>query len=77
MGKKFGCDPVNEAPDLLKLAKKLNLKVVGISFHVGSSCEDYEVYVGAIKAARTLFEIALGMGFEFHYLDLGGWLTKR
>lgn len=72
LGKKFGCDPVTEVPELLKLAKSLDLKVVGISFHIGSSCEDYDVYCEAIKVSRNIFRTAATVGYELHILDLGG-----
>lgn len=72
LGRKFGSDPILEAPQLLKLAKSYNLNVVGISFHIGSSCEDYEAYGGAIKACRRLFEFGSEIGFNFKVLDIGG-----
>lgn len=72
LGKKFGCNPTTEAPELLQLAKSFNLNVVGISFHIGSSCEDYDVYCEAIKVCREIFKIAEKIGFYFDMLDLGG-----
>lgn len=72
LGKKFGCNPTTEAPELLQLAKSFNLNVVGISFHIGSSCEDYDVYCEAIKVSRGIFNIAESLGFNFNILDLGG-----
>jgi ornithine decarboxylase len=72
LGKKFGANPISEAPALLKLAKSFNLNVVGISFHIGSSCEDYEVYCQAIKISRELFDHAGKIGFDFNILDIGG-----
>ncbi|CAO1307861.1 unnamed protein product [Diamesa tonsa] len=72
LGKKFGCDPHNEALDLLHLTQSLNLKVIGISFHIGSSCEDYESYEGALRVSRKIFDIAAKMGIHFRILDIGG-----
>lgn len=72
LGKKFGCDPETEAFVLLKLAEKLNLSVVGISFHIGSSCDDYDTYCKAIQVSRQIFELAGSLGFHFNILDLGG-----
>ncbi|KAG5674948.1 hypothetical protein PVAND_004892 [Polypedilum vanderplanki] len=72
LGKKFGSLPNTEAPELLKLAKSLNLNVIGISFHIGSSCEDYEVYCGAIAISRVLFQFAADIGYNFRILDIGG-----
>jgi ornithine decarboxylase len=73
LGKKFGCRPNDEAIELLKLAKNHNLNVVGLSFHIGSSCEDYEVYCEAIKVCKKLFIAASDVvGFDFKILDIGG-----
>lgn len=72
LGKKFGCNPRTEAPELLKLAKSFNLNIVGISFHIGSSCEDYDAYVEAIKVSREVFDVAREIGFKLTLLDLGG-----
>ncbi|XP_070505352.1 ornithine decarboxylase-like [Chironomus tepperi] len=72
LGKKFGCDPLTEAPKLLKAAKQMGLNVVGISFHVGSGCKDYPVYNKAIRFCRDLFDEAKGLGFELSVVDIGG-----
>jgi ornithine decarboxylase len=58
--------------ELLKLAKTLGLNVVGISFHIGSSCEDYDAYCQAIGVSRKLFTVASQMGFAFDLVDIGG-----
>lgn len=72
LGKKFGCDPEVEAVTLINLARDLGLNVVGISFHIGSSCEDFEGYAKAIEVSRQLYEVATSMGFQFRLLDIGG-----
>ncbi|XP_043685376.1 ornithine decarboxylase-like [Vespula pensylvanica] len=72
LGMKFGCDPTQEAPNLLRLASILNLDVVGISFHVGSGCQDPPVYQRAIHHARLLFDLASDLGFNPYLLDIGG-----
>lgn len=72
LGKKFGCDPVEEAPRLIKIASSLNLDVIGISFHVGSGCSDFPVYHKAISHARDLFDYGKQLGYEFNLLDIGG-----
>ncbi|KFB49765.1 AGAP011806-PA-like protein [Anopheles sinensis] len=70
LGKKFGCDPVNAAPTLLRKALQLRLNVVGISFHVGSDCEEHEVYYDAVKVSRDLFDFAKSIGYEMSLLDI-------
>ncbi|XP_034943938.1 ornithine decarboxylase 1-like [Chelonus insularis] len=72
LGMKFGCDPVCEAPNLLRLARMLNLDVIGISFHVGSGCQDPPVFYRAICHAKNLFDMAKDLDFKPYLLDLGG-----
>nr|CAD7459282.1 unnamed protein product [Timema tahoe] len=72
LGAKFGCDIITEAPRLIRAARFLGLEVVGISFHVGSGCEDPPVFRRGIAAARNLFDYASTLGYNFDYLDLGG-----
>ncbi|XP_055380091.1 ornithine decarboxylase 1-like [Condylostylus longicornis] len=72
LGKKFGCDPYTEAPKLMQLAKKLNLNIVGVSFHVGSDCLDYPIYEEAIKQSRKLVDLGNSLGFNMKVVDIGG-----
>ncbi|XP_052861232.1 ornithine decarboxylase 1-like [Anopheles cruzii] len=72
LGKKFGCDPVKDAPELLRRARALRMCVVGISFHVGSDCSEAEVYHEAVKVASGLFEYARSIGYCLSLLDVGG-----
>lgn len=72
LGNKFGCDPVTEAPEILRVARKLNINVVGVSFHVGSGCGEPASFRRAIAASRKLFDFAETLGFDFSLLDLGG-----
>ncbi|KAI1727086.1 pyridoxal-dependent decarboxylase, pyridoxal binding domain-containing protein [Ditylenchus destructor] len=70
---KFGCDYVKEAPSLLKLAHDMDMEIIGISFHVGSGCQDPHVYGKAIGIAHGLFEVGKSIGHKNMYiLDLGG-----
>lgn len=72
LGMKFGCDATTDAPRLLKLAAVLGVNVIGISFHVGSGCQDPPVFRRAISAARDLFDLGTDLGFTMNLLDLGG-----
>nr|AIZ03430.1 ornithine decarboxylase [Mayetiola destructor] len=72
LGEKYGCDPNTEAPQLIELAKSLNLNMIGISFHVGSGCQDAPIFAKAIHAARKLFDFAETVGYKFNLLDIGG-----
>lgn len=72
LGNKFGCDPITEAPDILRLAKLLDIDVVGVSFHVGSGCREPPVFRRAIAASRKIFDFAKTLGYDFSLLDIGG-----
>ncbi|XP_066249356.1 ornithine decarboxylase 1-like [Euwallacea similis] len=72
LGKKFGCDPVHEAPHLLRVARSLNLNVVGVSFHVGSGCREPAAFRRAIRFSRDIFDYSDTLGFNFSLLDIGG-----
>lgn len=71
LGIKFGVEP-EKALELIKIAKALDVNVVGVSFHVGSGCEDANTYHHAIKAAHGLFDFAEKIGYHFNMLDIGG-----
>jgi ornithine decarboxylase len=68
---KFGVE-LTEVDNLLAVAQTLELQVVGVSFHVGSSCGDANVFEGAIASARAVFDRAKQYGFTLRLLDLGG-----
>lgn len=72
LGDKFGCDPKKDAPRLMQEAKRLNMDVIGVSFHVGSGCRDAPVFRKAISTARDLFDYGATLGFNMNLLDLGG-----
>jgi ornithine decarboxylase len=72
LGTKFGCNPVSEAPDLIKLCKTVNANLIGISFHVGSGTQDYGIYESALATVRGLFNLAENYGFKLNFVDIGG-----
>ncbi|CAD6199569.1 unnamed protein product [Caenorhabditis auriculariae] len=69
---KFGCDPELVAPKLLKRAAELGVDVIGVSFHVGSGCNDANAYRLALQHTKNIFEIGEGLGFNMRMVDLGG-----
>jgi ornithine decarboxylase len=70
-GKKFGAS-LSIVPELLRTALKLELNIIGISFHVGSGCFDASAFTDAVILAREAFDIGAEMGFNFKLLDIGG-----
>ena len=73
---KFGCD-ATEGESLLKIAKQLDLNIVGVSFHVGSGCGDPKSFSTAIGDAKKLFEYGKTLGYEMNLLDIGGGFPGR
>uniref|UniRef100_A0A2S2QR46 Ornithine decarboxylase n=1 Tax=Sipha flava TaxID=143950 RepID=A0A2S2QR46_9HEMI len=73
LGIKYGCDPQTEAPGLISLARDLGLSIVGVSFHVGSGCNEPIAFRRAIAAAATIFRLAQQLGFmNMYLLNIGG-----
>jgi ornithine decarboxylase len=68
---KFGCN-IGEVEQLLTIAQVLDLNIAGVSFHVGSGCQDATVYDSAIKDCRAVFDIAETKGFHMDTVDIGG-----
>ncbi|KAJ5895221.1 hypothetical protein N7495_006912, partial [Penicillium taxi] len=68
---KFGAS-IDVAQQLLQLARDLELKVVGVSFHVGSGAEDASAFLTAVQDARLVFDQAAEIGHDIHTLDVGG-----
>jgi len=68
---KFGC-ALDEAQELLELAKIDKLTIVGVSFHCGSNCKVAGKFDSAIRDARKVFDLARTFGFTMNILDIGG-----
>lgn len=73
---KFGADP-EQAISLLKKARLLGLKPIGISFHVGSQCTNVENYLQAIEVSSLIFNEAKQSGLFLNILDIGGGFPIR
>jgi ornithine decarboxylase len=73
--KKFGCK-FDNISNLLVYAKSINLNVVGISFHVGSSCICPIVYYNSLIIVKDAIFIAAEIGFNINIIDIGGGFMK-
>lgn len=72
---KFNCKfgvRLDEVKDLLQQAKFMELDIIGVSFHVGSGCEDPKVFRTALQDCKTVYDIGKEMGFNMKLIDLGG-----
>ncbi len=71
LSRKFGCEP-EAAVDLFRLAAQLNIKIDGLSFHVGSQAAGPAMFVEAIARCAQLLASAGERGHAPSILDIGG-----
>ncbi|HEV8331495.1 MAG TPA: type III PLP-dependent enzyme [Steroidobacteraceae bacterium] len=72
LSKKFGCEP-GAVLGLIEQARRLGVRVRGLSFHVGSQATDPSKYIEAIQACTNLIAEALLAGLpSLEVLDIGG-----
>jgi ornithine decarboxylase len=68
---KFGAE-LCDCKALICKAMELNLSVIGVSFHVGSGCQDTDSFVDALGRARSVFGQMQDLGLHPWLLDIGG-----
>eukprot|EP00066_Takifugu_rubripes_P002426 XP_003964360.1 PREDICTED: uncharacterized protein LOC101065967 [Takifugu rubripes] len=73
---KFGAG-LSTTGRLLECAAELGLEVVGVSFHIGSKCSQSLAFRQAIADARSIFDTAKLLGFQFSLLDIGGGFSGK
>ena len=76
LSQKFGAD-MEVTYELLALAKKLDLNIAGVAFHVGSGASDPSAFLKAVSDARLVFDQAAELGFNLHTLDVGGGFVSE
>ncbi|TWW53959.1 Ornithine decarboxylase [Takifugu flavidus] len=76
LSSKFGAG-LSTTSRLLECAAELGLEVVGVSFHIGSICSQSLPFRQAIADARSIFDTAKLLGFQFSLLDIGGGFSGK
>jgi ornithine decarboxylase len=76
LSKKYGVE-MDYAAELLVYAKKRGLNPVGITFHVGSQCNNVYNWNTAVDKARDLWDIAEQNGIQLRMLNIGGGYPIR
>jgi ornithine decarboxylase len=71
LSSKFGAHP-GEAVDLIIEAFDSGLVVEGISFHVGSQCNNFENYIQALQLSSSIMKESATRGYRIKILDIGG-----
>jgi len=70
-GKKFGA-PIQWVPTIIELSKQYKIKITGISFHVGSECENPAQFTKALHLCKLAMEIAYEQDIHMNIIDIGG-----
>jgi ornithine decarboxylase len=72
LSRKFGCEP-GAVLGMIEQARRLGIRVRGLSFHVGSQATEPTKYIEAIRACTNLIAEALLAGLpSLDILDIGG-----
>ena len=72
---KYGAS-IDDAKVLLQQAKILQMKFVGVSFHVGSDCRNPNAYYLAIENSKKIFDYSKSeLEIDLTLLDIGGGFT--
>jgi len=71
LSKKFGAQP-EDVPGLLKATKECNANFIGISFHVGSLCDDLKTFRVVFEYVYDLKKEAEDLGLKVRFIDIGG-----
>jgi len=75
LGNKYGAEE-DEWSVLLNMCSRLGLKLVGISFHVGSMAKSADAFVDALVKARRAVDLAEQHGFTPRIIDIGGGFSS-
>lgn len=76
LSKKFAVE-IDEAEELLFLAKKKGLNPAGITFHVGSQCTNIYNWNSALDKAKILWDRVGRKGLKLSVLNIGGGYPIR
>ncbi|WP_315919334.1 type III PLP-dependent enzyme [Vibrio fluvialis] len=72
LSKKFGCS-AEQALTIIEMAKEWNIRIKGLSFHVGSQTTNPQKYVEAIHTCKEVMERVVERGLPaLSTLDIGG-----
>lgn len=72
LGEKYGACS-EDAVSLIKLCSEMRIELVGVAFHVGSHCEEKDIYREGIQIIKELFDLASDKyGINMNLLDIGG-----
>ncbi|KAK8800733.1 hypothetical protein WA158_000058 [Blastocystis sp. Blastoise] len=72
---KYGAS-IEEVEEILLHGLEIHANIVGVSFHLDFSCQSETMFNDAIASVKKVFDLANGLGYHFHVIDLGGgWVS--
>lgn len=69
--KKFGA-PLSWISSIFDLSKRYKIPIKGLSFHVGSECENPEQFSKALKLCRLAMDLGVESNIKMDTIDIGG-----
>jgi ornithine decarboxylase len=73
---KFGLN-VDEVPSIFQHIRDHNLILYGLTFQVGSQCENVSTWLHALRICESVWQDASKYGYELKFLSLGGGLPAQ
>lgn len=73
---KFGA-ALDDIPAILEYALDHSINIIGVSFHVGSSCSNSKAFDDALYQASLVFKLAKEKGIVLKVLDIGGGFSSK
>lgn len=73
---KFGCPP-GDAVELLAHAKRIGLRPLGVTFHVGSQATELGAWRDAIKKAQSIVMKTRKLGLDTRIINIGGGIPAQ
>jgi len=71
LSRKFGCSSSYVVP-LMRIARDLGLRPVGLSFHVGSQTRHPHMWLDSLDSVAAIWHNAIEEGFSLTLLNIGG-----
>lgn len=76
LSEKFGCNR-DEVINLLLYAKRVGLKPIGLTFHVGSQLLDHAAWEESINLANSILREAQSKGIDATHVNVGGGFPAK
>lgn len=69
---KYGVSNRSQVDQMLHIAKESSIEIVGVTFNVGTNCQDPEAFELAVDEAIKVIEVGTEKQFDMFLLNIGG-----